>query len=601
MGLPNLRTFVERPPSKYGGASSQALETLYLATVCLALALLVLFLAMVPAAAQQASSPGFDTRQTEKYFDDQLSRQERPAARSDLRVPHLARPQPATADAKPLFVLRVVAIQGAQALPHDRIAAAYQPYLGKMVSQADLVAIADAISELYRAAGFHLSRAIIPPQDIQGGRIVIRVIEGAITDIALKGDDAERFGVRPYLNPVLAERPSCLSTLERQLLLINGLPGVRITDSALEEIGDLSGHFRLVLTLKTWHVYAWVGLDNLGASGIGPWQGYATTAFNSAFLTGDTLAVNLSTTPNDPRELGFGRLSYDVPVGTDGWRVGASALYSEVRPGDDRRLYNDNTITEAFEVRTSITPLQSQASTLTFTAAVDVSNVSENTDFGQLYDDHIRTLSLTTDYRLQDSLGGVNYFTLSYRQGLDIFGASHSDDLISHAGAVPDFSVFDAWFTRYQTLSAAWSLKLAAATQMANAPLFTSQQFYVGGAAFGRGYGAAELSGDNGLAGSVELRYDHRLNYKYWSGFQLYGFFDAGAVWNYGFTPADGLMLTSVGGGVRLFLCDDLTADFGVAFPLGYRAPENSARDARFMVSISSAFKLLPGRAPDRL
>ena len=41
------------------------------------------------------------------------------------------------------------------------------------------------------------------------------------------------------------------------------------------------------------------------------------------------------------------------------------------------------------------------------------------------------------------------------------------------------------------------------ASQTASGPLFTSQQFYLGGAAFGRGYGAAELSGDNGLAGSL--------------------------------------------------------------------------------------------------
>jgi hemolysin activation/secretion protein len=38
--------------------------------------------------------------------------------------------------------------------------------------------------------------------------------------------------------------------------------------------------------------------------------------------------------------------------------------------------------------------------------------------------------------------------------------------------------------------------------------LFTSQQFDLGGAAFGRGYGSAELSGDNGVAGSLERRFD---------------------------------------------------------------------------------------------
>ena len=136
---------------------------------------------------------------------------------------------------------------------------AYQPYLGKKVSQADLAAIASAISDLYRADGFHLSRAIVPPQDIQGGALRIQVIEGSITELTLKGDEAGQFGVRAMLGAVLAEQPSRLSTLERRLLLINGRPGVRIEDTAIEEIGGASGHFRLILSVKTWHVFTSVG------------------------------------------------------------------------------------------------------------------------------------------------------------------------------------------------------------------------------------------------------------------------------------------------------------------------------------------------------
>src|SRR5207245_713140 len=352
-------------------------------------------------------------------------------------------------------------------------------YLGKKVSQADLAAIAGAISDLYRAAGFHLSRAIVPPQDIRDGRVRIQVIEGSVTEVALRGDGAEQFGIRPMLSPLLAECPSRLATLERQLLLVNGRPGVRIVDTAIEEIGGPTGRFRLVVYVKTWHIFTSLGIDNLGSSSVGPWQTYATAAFNSYLLPGDTLALNLSTTANDPRELAFGRLSYDVPVGTDGLRIGASTLYSDGRPGDDRRLYNDSTTTEAFEGRGSIVPLQSQWSWLTLTAAFDFSNVGASTVFGQL----------------------------------------------------------------------------------ASGRLLLSQQFYLGGLSFGGGYGSAEISGDNGIAGSFELRFDQKLNYRYWSGYQLYSFVDAGAAWNDGFGINDGLALTSAGGGVRFFLWDSLQAD----------------------------------------
>jgi hemolysin activation/secretion protein len=567
--------------------------------IVMGLGFLVGALACPPALAQQATQPGYDPVQTEKRFERQQSDQA-PAGRPRMPTPQFARPK-GRAGTKPIFLLRRVSVTGATAIPLDRLATAYQPYLGKNVSEADLIAMAAAVSDVYRAAGFHLSRAIIPPQDVGNGRLHLQVIEGSITDVALKGEGAEQFGIRPMLDAVVAERPAQLATLERQLFLINGRPGVHIDDTGLEEIGTASGRFRLIVYLKTWHLFTSFGVDNLGSSSVGPWQSYATAAFNSYLAAGDSLVVNLSTTLADPRQLAFGRLSYEVPVGTDGARIGASGYYSEVWPGDIRHLVNDNTKTESFEVHGSIVPLQSQRSSLTLTAGLGFSNVTENDFFGPVYADHIRNLSLTSDYRLQDNFGGNNYLTLNYRQGLDILGASHrDDDFLSRDGASAKFSALNFWFTRYQTLSDAWSLKFASAGQWASGPLFTSQQFYLGGAAFGRGYGSAEISGDNGIAGSVELRFDQRLNWQYLSGYQLYGFVDSGAAWNDGFAISDGLSLTSAGGGIRFFLWDGLLADIGGAVPLTYRAPDNLGRGARVLFSLTSALKLCPVRATTR-
>nr|WP_246738724.1 ShlB/FhaC/HecB family hemolysin secretion/activation protein [Bradyrhizobium sp. CCBAU 051011] len=549
--------------------------------------------------AQHANQPAYDPKQTEKRLEDQQSGQGA-NGRPKLPSPHFAGAE-RQGNAMPLFVLRRVSITGAVAIPQDRLVMAYQPYIGKKVSQADLAAMSAAVGDIYRAAGFHLSRAIVPPQDVQSGVLRIQVIEGSITELTLKGDGAEQFGVQPMLAAVLAERPSRLAMLERALLLINGRPGVRIEDTAIEEIGIATGHFRLILSLKTWHVFTSFGVDNLGSSSVGPWQSYGTAAFNSYLAPGDSFVVNLSTTPGDVRQLAFGRMSYEVPVGTDGARVGASGYYSEVRPGDYRRLYGDTIKTESFEIRGSIVPLQSQKSGLTLTAAAGFTNASEKDVFGPIYADRIRTASFTADYRLQDDFGGTNYLTANYRQGLDILGASHrGDDDLSRFGASGRFSALNFWFTRYQTLTDAWSLKLAAAGQTASGPLFTSQQFYLGGIAFGRGYGSAEISGDNGLAGTGELRFDQKTNLSYLSGYQLYAFVDSGVAWNDGYRLSDGLSLSSAGGGVRFFLADGLQADIGAAAPLSYRAPDNPTRGARVLFSLTSALKLCPVRATTR-
>jgi hemolysin activation/secretion protein len=584
MGLRNHDWFAAVPPWNYGAALAVVLG---------------MFANALPAEAQQASQSSVDVRQLERRFEQQDTDQSTDSRRG-VAVPRVSRSESA-ADPTPLFVLRNVSVAGAHAIAPGDLAAAWRPFAGKKVSQADLVTIATGIGDVYRAAGFHLSRAIVPPQDIADGAVRIQVIEGSITDVVVKGEGAERFGIRALMAPAVAEQPSRLATLERQLMLVNMRPGVRIVDTQLDEIGTTSGNFRLVISAQTWDVYAFAGLDNLGSSAVGPWQSYATVAYNSMIAPGDTLALNLATTPGDPRQLRFARLSYDTPIGVDGLRVGASGLYSEVWPGDWRRLFADNTKTEAFEVHASIAPLMSQKQSLTLTMGANFSNVSERANFGPIYFDAIRTISLNGDYRLQDNFGGTNFLTVNWRQGLDVLGASDkSDPWTSVWGASPKFSALNFWYTRYQSLTDAWSLKLASAGQIASGPMFLSQQFYLGGLAFGRGYGAAEISGDNGVAGSLELRFDHKLNYKYWTGFQLYSFVDSGLVWWDGVRPSDGTALTSAGGGVRLFLGGDLQADLGVAVPLGYRAPDNWERHPRFLFTLSSALRACPARAATR-
>ena len=107
------------------------------------------------------------------------------------------------------------------------------------------------------------------------------MIEGGITEVVLKGEGAEQFGVRAHARPGARRTALAAGDAGAATAADQRRPGVRITDTALEEIGTASGRFRLVVFLQTWHVYASLGLDNLGSSSVGPWQSYATAAFNS--------------------------------------------------------------------------------------------------------------------------------------------------------------------------------------------------------------------------------------------------------------------------------------------------------------------------------
>jgi hemolysin activation/secretion protein len=518
---------------------------------------------------------------------------------TEISVPRArSAPDRPVGEERTLFLLTAVRIEGGSPLAPGDIEAVYQDRLGKPISQTGLAALAGEISQRHRDAGYHLTRAIIPPQDIKGGIVTIRIIPGAVAELAVQGDEANRFGTRRMLAPITEEAPARLATLERQLLLVNDLPGVRVKDTTLEEIDAGSGRFRLTVILDSWSVFVSAGFDNAASDAVGPWQAYFGAALNSLIIPGDTLAVNLSSVPGSTRELRYGRISYDAPLGSDWLRVGVSASRSVVWPGDLRRFDRVRSDAENLEARATIVALQTPRQSLSLTASFGISDIVEESVFGISYRDRLRIASLTADYRLRDDWRGTTYATLSLRKGLGIDGASHRyDPLLSRFDGSGEFYVVQGVLTRYQGLGDNWSTKLVGSGQVSSEALLISQQFYLGGSAFGRAFQSGWLAGDNGIAGSVELRYDYRPGVAFLKNVQLFGFVEGGAVRSYA-APKDIVQsLSAAGGGVRLQLNDSVEAGITVAAPLNYNSPSKSGRGAAVLLSLSTVLKACPERS----
>jgi len=398
------------------------------------------------------------------------------------------------------------------------------------------------------------------------------------------------------LAPITGETPARLATLERQLLLVNDLPGVRVKDTTLEEIGTGSGQFRLTVSLDSWSVFISAGFDNAASYAVGPWQAYFGAALNSLIIPGDTLAMNLSSVPGSTQELRYGRISYDAPL-TDWLRVGVSASRSIVRPGDLRRLDRVQSDSENLEARATVVALQTQRQSLSLTASLGVNNVTEESAFGVNYRDRLRIATLTADYRVRDDWQGTTYATLGLRKGLGIDGASHRHDpLLSRFDGSGNVSVVQGALTRYQGLGENWSMKFAASAQASAEALLISQQFYLGGGAFGRAFQSGWLAGDNGIAGSAELRYDRGVNLPFLKNVQLFSFIEGGAVRNYAMPKDVVQSLSAIGGGVRLQLNDSVEAGVTIAAPLSYNSPIKGGRGAAVLFSLSTVLKACPER-----
>lgn len=486
-----------------------------------------------------------------------------------------------------LFRLTQVTLQGARTIPEATLADAYAAYIGRNVSQADLARIAEAITAHYKAAGYALSRAFVPPQNIENGRLVVHVAEGHVADVALEGLDGNRSIAHAILDPITRERPTRIATLERHMLLLSDLPGIEIKDAVVKEMGTGSGRFRLTVTAQFFRAVANLDIDNRGSRQVGPWQSYNTVALNAVLRPGDTLVVNGATVANDPRQLGYIGTIYETPLGSNGARLGLRQSFSEGWPAGLQRTVGARTRTEDYALYASILPWRGRERTVKLTAGFGVRAVEEISRLGQHYEDHVTALSATVDVLHQDRFAGTTVMSVTGRQGLAAFGATGSADATtSRWGADNDFTKVYATAVRYQALTGPVSLMLATAGQVTSGPVVRSEAFAFGGSFIGRGFAPAAFIGDSGVAGLAELRFDQTLDARPLKGFQLYAFVDRGILWT---RNGDVETAGSWGGGLRLALERDMRLGFEVATT--YDTPAHVEPETRFIVSFGRTFK----------
>ena len=134
------------------------------------------------------------------------------------------------------FLVREIRIEGAQALSAADLHALVAPSEGRQLSLGDLRALADRISARYAAAGLPLARAFVPPQSVENGVVVIRVLEGKLG--AVKLENASRLAdaqvLRYLANAAPIGAPLQQARSERALLLLKDLPGTREVSYRLE-------------------------------------------------------------------------------------------------------------------------------------------------------------------------------------------------------------------------------------------------------------------------------------------------------------------------------------------------------------------------------
>jgi len=218
--------------------------------------------------------------------------------------------------------------------------------------------------------------------------------------------------------------------------------------------------------------------------------------------------------------------------------------------------------------------LRSRDHNLSLYGKLDV--INQRQDYGDVrnFDDRLRVLRFGTEYYLNDSLDGQNAITAELSRGLDILGASDGQyggqsRQPSRADGHVAFTKLTLNASRRQKLGDKWAVLLSLSGQKSDERLLSNEEYYLGGAQFGRAFDSGEISGDDGAAALVELQYGEFLSWKYLDSYQVYGYYDFGIVWETSATDFNGrTSLSSAGGGLRLGFTKSVYGGVEVAKPL---------------------------------
>lgn len=490
------------------------------------------------------------------------------------------------------FKLTRLVIQGATVYKNRQFFHLYKNFLGKQVSLHDVYRIADAITKKYRNAGYILTKAIVPPQQIDDGAVRLKIMEGVIANVRVQGRvEGSKKLLNAYRKRLLKSRPLHAKDLERYLLLIDDLPGVFVK-SVLTPSKNQPGASDLTLILDNKPFTAHAGIDNRGTKFNGPLQIFAGASENSLLGFYEKAGIQGVVT-SDPDELYYFNAFYEAPISSEGTTINLSGAFSQSKPGSALEVFNVEGESHTFSFRLNHPFIRSRGENLRGNLAYIHRNTE--TDILGIRDseDRLRIVNLGMVYDYADRYRGINLISFDISQGLNIFDATEPGSLnLTRSQGHSDFTKISGKLQRLQQLAPAWMLLGSASWQYSFEKLLASEEFGVGGVSFGRAYDPSEITGDQGLALGLELQRAFDVKMKFLRSLQAYAFFDYGSVWNRIATPTGSKQqdLASTGVGARFNLTKYLSGYVEVAKPLNREVSTEGNKDPRVFFSLSATY-----------
>ncbi|MFH0702448.1 MAG: ShlB/FhaC/HecB family hemolysin secretion/activation protein [bacterium] len=395
-----------------------------------------------------------------------------------------------------IFIEKII-VENCELLTKEEINNIISKYEKKNLTINDLKAIVREINNIYIDYGILTALAYLPPQDITGNTVKIKVIEGKVGKIEVLGNNHTR---KNYIKGALHQKEGdiiFLPELKDDILSFNRSNDVKLKARITK--GKAFGTSDIIINAEELNPYHLLfSFDNTGRENIGILKYGATVQHDSLLGYRDRLTVSYGRA----KTTDVVSTSYSLPIGHKGLRVGGSFGYGGIaissgilKPLDiEGKSFSYSVFANKPIINTPKFSLSSNTGfnfkkVTTFIQKRPLSEVVVDSPSTQ-----VRSLVFSLAASERDKTGQWAH-TSDFHTGFDILGGKES------------FFKYTGDLTRLQSLGKGHLLILRAATQLTGNELPPCEQFQIGGSSSVRGYSEGLLIGDKGYLFSGEWRF----------------------------------------------------------------------------------------------
>ena len=454
-----------------------------------------------------------------------------PRSLVDAAMDKMVEQQEVEEAAKALITLKHIQFEGVTILGDMELKGIVEPFLNTPMTYEQMLEIGMVVEQYYRKNNY-LARAVLPPQDLTDGLLTVDVIESVFSKVEIEQELADLPNTQAHVEAIIEAQqktgePLNSKSLDRALALANDLPGMSAQGTLRQ--GREAGETELLLKLYQGRTrQTELSMDNAGSRSTGAIRLLANmTWFNPNDLADLLNVVAVHTQGSD-----YARLAYSVPVGTDGWRMGANASVMDYKVivGEQGMVGAvGRAVTQGLEWVYPLLRADDRSATVTLTA--DTKKFENTSAQGLLMSDYkakVMAAQVAGFYRDLNPGGGTGTYSVQVTHGdLNLAGSLNQETDKSGAGTAGSFNKLKVNATWQEPLTTKTSAFLSYTAQVADKNLDSSEKMQLGGMNGVRAYPTGEGSGADAQIIQLELR--HQLD----SGVTLTSFYDWGQVWLY--------------------------------------------------------------------